>query len=58
MEEAKPEEKELKGKYSIVEIATQTEPRISDGKNIYTMQEALVLTLNQIEEMKKKIVGE
>ena len=59
MPEEKPkEEKKPEGKYSIAEVATQTEPRIFDGKNTYTMEEALVLALNKLDNMEKKIIGE
>ena len=55
-EESK-EEKKIEEKYSVVDVATQSEPRITDGKDIYTIEQALVLALNKLEEMKKKIVG-
>ena len=51
-EEGKTEEK-----YSIQEIATQSEPRIFDGERTYTTEEALVLVLNQLKEMQDKILG-
>ncbi len=59
MPEDKPkEEKKSEGKYSVAEIATQTEPRIYDGEKTYTMEEALVLALNKLDNMEKKIIGE
>ncbi len=51
------EEKKPEGKYSIADVATQTEPRIYDGEKTYTMEEALVLALNKLDNMEKKIVG-
>ena len=60
MPEEKPEQKEEvkeEGKYSVAEVATQTEPRIFDGKKTYTTEEALVLALNKLDNMEKKIVG-
>lgn len=61
MPEEKPEVKEEKKpeeKYSVADIATQTEPRIFDGEKTYTMEEALVLALNKLDKMQKKIIGE
>ncbi len=57
MPEEKPVEKKSVERYSVQEIATQSEPRISDGEKIYTMEEALVLALNKLDNMEKKIVG-
>ena len=51
------EEKNQEGKYSVVDVATQTEPRVFDGEKSYTIEEALVLALNKIDIMQKKIIG-
>lgn len=53
----KEEVKEKEVKYSVVEIATATEPKIHDGKDVYTIEQALVMILNKIEDMEKKIIG-
>ena len=44
-------------KYSIADVATATEPRITEGEKIYTLEEALVLILNKLDKLEKKIVG-
>ncbi len=53
------EKKEVKEepKYSVAEIATATEPKIYDGKDFHTIEQALVTILNKIEDMEKKIIG-
>lgn len=51
------EEKQEEEKYSVAEVTTATEPRIYDGENIYTIEQSLVLVLNKLERMEKKIVG-
>lgn len=48
---------EKKDKYGLVEVATETAVRISDGEKAYTIEEALVLALNKLDNMEKKIVG-
>lgn len=55
-EESKKEVKE-EVKYSVENIPTQTTPMISDGKKAYTLEEALVIALNKLDNMEKKIVG-
>ena len=58
MADKEPESKEeKKERYIVVEVATQSEPRISDGEKTYTMEEALVLALNKLDNMEKKIIG-
>ena len=55
---SEPEEKKaVKDKYSVEDVATQTEPRIYDGEKTYTLEEALVLALNKLDNMEKQIVG-
>ena len=44
-------------KFSVADIATQSELRIYDGDKTYTIEEALVLLLNKLDNMEKKIVG-
>ena len=51
------EENKQEGKYSIADVATQTEPRVFDGEKTYTIEEALVLVLNKVDDMQKKIIG-
>jgi len=50
--------KEEKEKYTVADVATASEPRIHDGEKFYTLEEALVLVLNKLDKMQKKIVGE
>ncbi len=51
------EENKEEEKYNIIDVATATEPRISEGEKIYTTAEALVLILNKLDKMEKKIIG-
>lgn len=48
---------EVKETYSLADVATATEPRIYDGEKAYTIEEALVIILNKLDNMEKKIVG-
>lgn len=50
-------ENQNKGEFSLAEVATETKVVISDGKNQYTPEEALVLILNKITKLEKKLVG-
>ncbi len=56
---AKDEKKEVKeeGKYKVQEVATASEPRISDGEKVYTLEESMVLLLNKLDNIEKNVVG-
>jgi len=56
---AKEENKEVKEKekYSVEDVATATEPRIYDGEKTHTLEEGIVIILNKLDKMEKKIVG-
>ena len=51
------ETKKSEEKYSVAEVSTQSEPRVYDGEKTYTIEETLVLVLNTLDKMQKKIIG-
>ncbi len=57
MPKEQEKQEESKEKYSVVEATTATEPRIFDGKDAYTIEQALVELLNKVDKMSEKIVG-
>ena len=53
----KKEHEQPQPAFSVVEVAKTTDKMISDGENVYTVEEALGLILNKLDNMEKKIVG-
>ena len=50
-------EKQSEGEFKLAEVTIDTKVVITDGKNTYTPEEALVLVLNKLDNLQKKLVG-
>ena len=49
--------KENKGEFRLAEVATETKIVIAQGEKTYSPEEALVLVLNKLDKLEKKLVG-
>lgn len=53
----KTEKKDKSVGFVVAEVSTKSEPRIYDGEKAYTVEEAMALILNKLDNIEKKIVG-
>lgn len=50
-------EEKSKEKFGVAEVPIETKLMVTDGEKVYTTEESLILILNKIERLEKKLVG-